>query len=88
MDRDDITDIKVAIAHTEEQIKSLSGLMSMQHKSIADKIEGLASQSMVDVMSKRLEKIESNQSWVIKGIIGTIATAIAAAIGIGRKIGL
>jgi len=69
---DDLTEIKVATARIEEQLKGLVSAMTMRH----DDLEG------------RVAKLEQAQSWVVKGVIGTAATALAAATGLTKKIGL
>lgn len=84
----DLTEIKVSTARIEEQVKSLVTTTSLQHKIMSEQIEKLAGKAEVQDIEARVEKLESAQSWVVRGIVMTAMTALAAAAGIGKKLGL
>lgn len=84
----DLTEIKVSTARIEEQVKSLVTTTSLQHKIMSEQIEKLAGKAEVEDIEARVEKLESAQSWVVRGIVMTAMTALAAAAGIGKKLGL
>lgn len=84
----DLTEIKVSTARIEEQVKSLVTTTSLQHKIMSEQIEKLAGKAEVRDIESRVEKLESTQSWVVRGIIITAMTALAGAAGISKKLGL
>lgn len=69
---DDLTEIKVATARIEEQLKGFMSALTLRHED----------------HDARLAKLEQAQSWVVKGIVGSAMTAVAAATGLTKKIGL
>lgn len=85
---DDLTEIKISTARIEEQVKALAAATAMQHSNLSDQMKKLADKTTMDDIDGRVMKLESAQGWVVKGIIGTAATAIAAASGLTKKIGL
>ena len=85
---DDLTDIKISTARIEEQVKALSAATSLQHKNLSEQMSTLASKDDLDGHGERLDKLESAQSWVVKGVIGAAITAVAAASGLTKKFGL
>lgn len=87
-DQTDLTEIKVSTARIEEQVKSLVTTTSLQHKIMSEQIEKLAGKAEVEDLADRIEKLESTQSWVVRGIIITAMTALAGAAGISKKLGL
>lgn len=72
MSESDISAIKVSTVRIEEQLKALTAAVSVQHEALGD----------------RVKKLEDAQSWIVKGVVGTAMTAIFAAAGLGKKIGL
>lgn len=88
MSDDDLTEIKVLTARIDERVGALSDSMAVQHKSLSDKIEGLAAKVSLDGVEDRVAKLEATQTWLVRGIVGTAMTALAAASGLTKKLGL
>jgi len=84
----DITLIKVSNARIEEQLKALTAAMGVQHQNLSGQIERLAGKESVADIEERVEKLESAQSWLVKGVAGAVMTAVFAATGLGKKIGI
>ena len=85
---DDITSIKISTARIEEQVKALGNAVSVQYQTISEQIETLAGKQHVSDLEARVMKMEANHSWVIRGVIATVATVVATAMGVTKKIGL
>jgi uncharacterized UPF0160 family protein len=47
-----------------------------------------ASKEHVSAIEDRLDKVESNQAWVTRGIVGTVGVGVLGMLGLGKKIGL
>ncbi len=85
---DDLTAIKVSTARIEEQVKALSEATRLQHQNLSQHIEKLAGKEALADLDDRVVKLEKAHGWVIKGIIGTAATALVSATGALKKLGL
>jgi cell division protein FtsX len=88
MSEGDITEIKISTARIEEQMKALTAAMGVQHQNLSKQIESLAGKDAVADIDDRVKKLESAQSWIVKGVVGTAMTAVFAAAGLGKKMGL
>jgi hypothetical protein len=84
----DLTEIKISTARIEEQVKALTAAMGVQHQTLYRQIENLAGKDAVADIEERVEKLESSQSWIVKGVVGSAMTALFAAAGLGKKMGL
>ena len=88
----DLTEIKVALARVEEKQTSLGEKV--------DKLAPLSDisalkQDLVDAEKrfdkareadiKRIEKLESNQTWIVRTVIGAVLAAVLGVIGLGSK---
>lgn len=88
MSDSDFTQIKVSNARIEEQLKALTAAMGVQHRTLSDQIDKLAGKEAMADIESRVEKLETSQNWLVKGVVGTALTAVFAATGVGKKFGL
>jgi hypothetical protein len=88
MSEGDITQIKVSTARIEEQVKALTAAMGVQHQTLSRQIENLANKESVEDIDGRVKKLESAQNWIVKGVVGAAMTAVFAATGLSKKVGL
>ncbi len=54
-------------------------------KELADKT---ATKEQIDGVEARVDKIESNQTWVVRSLVGTVGIGVAGMLGLGKKFGL
>ncbi|MDQ3024120.1 MAG: hypothetical protein M3R04_07035 [bacterium] len=46
-----------------------------------------ATKEQIDYLTERVEKVEGTQTWVTRGIVGTVGIGVAGMLGLSRKIG-
>lgn len=87
-DSNDLTAIKISTARIEEQVKALAAATTLQHKNLSDQMVKLADKTAMAEIEERVDKLETAQSWVVKGVLAAGATALMSVSGVAKKLGL
>ena len=82
MNESDLAGVKVGVARIEERLAALTSATSRAHSDMNAKLDKLASKETADDHESRLDSLERNQSWAVRGVIGAVIMTVLGVIGI------
>jgi hypothetical protein len=82
--RKDVADIKVSVAKHEVTIEDV---LLHRLRNAEQKQDAYLTKRDVEPIDDRVEKLEGNQSWVVRTIIGMVIAAFAGLLALAKKLG-
>lgn len=78
--RSDMVELKISMARMEERQINMAGSMV----TIAQKLDTLVTKEAVKAIEDRVEGLEATRTWVARGLLAAIGTALLGFIGLGH----
>jgi len=73
----DHEEIRVTLARIEERVCAMHKNWGHAMEHINDKLDDLASKDSLMAIERRTTKLEANQTWVVRSVLGTVISVLA-----------